>query len=159
MLGYCRSVENQEEETLPLSGCLITVSNHLDSPCIRSACTHTYNWRIIHTNHTKRSFLPLLFFAIPVTLVSHIGARFPPLLGVSLSSDLYLKALSFNTGVSFQRHCGGFTSTSHRPNCSSFYGLSRWCRSESDWGPPQASGRVRGWKLGAGADPRHGDSD
>lgn len=23
---------------------------------------------------------------------------------------------------------------SHRPNCSSFYGLSRWCRSESDWG-------------------------
>lgn len=61
-------------------------------------------------------------------------SQIPPLLGVSSSLDLYLKALSFNTGVSFRKHCGGFTSTSHRPNCSSFYGLSRWCRSESDWG-------------------------
>jgi hypothetical protein len=133
MLGYCRFVESQEA-TLPLSGCLITLSNHLDSPCIRSACTHTYNWRIIHTNHTKRSFLSFFFSQSP-SLSFRISEPYPPpLLGVSSSLDLYLKALSFNTGVSFRKHCGGFTSTSHRPNCSSFYGLSRWCRSESDWG-------------------------
>jgi hypothetical protein len=134
----------------------------LESPrfALHTQCLHPYIQLADYSHQPHQKILPVIFFFCnPRHSRFAYRSQIPPLLGVSLSLDLYLKALSFNTGVSFQRHCGGFTSTSHRPKSSSFYGLSRWCRSESDWGPPQASGRVRGWKLGAGADPRHGDSD